>query len=314
MHSYYSTQHIPEAERLKFWNELVRKTYVNLEVMQRGDGPFFGSIEVEPLGCTELSVVDSCQQLARRKFVNRSSAEDDLYMLIMQARSCGVLRQDNREVNLIPGHWTLIDSTRPYEIFGSGHFRHLVMSIPKSCLGSWHRNAKSVTAIDLFAGLPLGVVIAEHLHLLFKSLDRVGAEERLVIGDSVLNLVSGALMNILSDQEELSLSDTNRIDLIKSYIHRQLRNPELSVSSIAQALGLSKRYVHKLFEGQGVSVSEYVRNLRLERCRAELGKSARGQQGITEIAFKWGFNSSSHFSTLFKKQFGYTPREARKSR
>lgn len=313
MHQYYSTQSVPESERLDYWNELVRQTYVNLEVKPRGEGPFFGSIEVEPLGCTELSVVDSCQQLARRKFLNRSSQENDLYMLIMQERSCGVLRQDSREVKLVPGHWTLIDSTRPYEIFGSGHFRHLVMSIPKSHLARWQNSAKNITAVDLLSNLPLGLVVAEHLNLLFKNLNRVSAEERLVVGESVLNLILGALMNALTDRNIDQLSEHNRVELIKSYIHRHLRDPDLSVYSIAQALNISRRYVHKLFEGEGAGISEYVRNLRLDNCRREIVADTTGRRAISEIAFSWGFNSQSHFSTLFKKRFGRAPRDIREN-
>jgi len=312
MHSYYSTQTVPEADRLQFWNELVRKTYVNLEVKPRSREPFFGSIEVEPLGYTELSIVDSCQQLVRRKFLNTSSNENDLYMLILQARSCGVLKQDHREVRLTPGHWALIDSTRPYEIFGSGHFRHLVMSIPKSYLSKWQRNAKNITAIDLLSTLPLGIVVSEHLKLLFKNLNEVYAEERLLIGESVLNLVSGALMNALTNNnDQVYLSEGNRVEVIKSYIHRHIWDPELSVNSIALALNVSKRYIHKLFEGQGIGVSEYVRNIRLENCHRELQNAAADHRSITDIALKWGFNSLSHFSTLFKKRFGRGPRDVR---
>lgn len=311
MHSYFSTQTVPEADRLQFWNDLVRKTYVNLEIKPKSREPFFGSIEVEPLGYTELSIVDSCQQLVRRKFLNTSADENDLYMLILQARSCGVLKQDHREVRLTPGHWALIDSTRPYEIFGSGHFRHLVMSIPKSYLSKWRHNAKNITAMDLLSNLPLGIVVSEHLNLLFKSLGKVHAEERLLIGESVLNLISGALMYALTNKDEAHLSEGNKVEVIKSYIHRHLRDPELSVNSIALALKVSKRYIHKLFEAQDMRVSEYVRNIRLENCHRELESAAADHRSITEIALKWGFNSPSHFSTLFKKRFGRGPREVR---
>ncbi|WP_169566461.1 helix-turn-helix domain-containing protein [Sneathiella limimaris] len=35
-------------------------------------------------------------------------------------------------------------------------------------------------------------------------------------------------------------------------------------------------------------------------------------RSITSTAFNFGFNSSAHFSTLFKRKFGMSPREVLK--
>ena len=34
-------------------------------------------------------------------------------------------------------------------------------------------------------------------------------------------------------------------------------------------------------------------------------------EGITEIAFRWGFNDSAHFSKAFRAEFGQSPRAYR---
>src|ERR1700761_4411773 len=49
------------------------------------------------------------------------------------------------------------------------------------------------------------------------------------------------------------------------------------------------------------------------RCQAELD-GADTETSITEIAYRWGFNDSAHFSRLFKASFGMSPTQYRSSR
>jgi len=101
---------------------------------------------------------------------------------------------------------------------------------------------------------------------------------------------------------------------VKTFIESRLDDPELSVDTIAQACGISVRSVHRAFEAEpGGSVSNYVWIRRLSRCAAELRNRGQAQRPITEVCFTWGFNSTSHFSRLFKERFGVTPREYRQA-
>jgi AraC-like DNA-binding protein len=43
----------------------------------------------------------------------------------------------------------------------------------------------------------------------------------------------------------------------------------------------------------------------LQNCRQEL--EAHAGKTITDVAFSWGFSSSSHFSRVFRKYFGFVP-------
>ena len=101
---------------------------------------------------------------------------------------------------------------------------------------------------------------------------------------------------------------------IKTFIESRLDDPELSVDAIAQACGMSVRSVHRAFEAEpGGSVSNYVWMRRLSRCAAELRNPGQAPRPIIEVCFTWGFNSTSHFSRLFKERFGVTPREYRQA-
>jgi len=98
---------------------------------------------------------------------------------------------------------------------------------------------------------------------------------------------------------------------VKSYIRLHLRDPDLTIDRIAGALSCSKRYLHMCFADEGFSITEFIWTERLDHCRRELEEATPIGRTITDVAFSWGFNSSSHFSRLFKKRFGAPPSRTR---
>jgi AraC-like DNA-binding protein len=90
-----------------------------------------------------------------------------------------------------------------------------------------------------------------------------------------------------------------------------LRDPDLSIDQISITLGCTKRYLHMLFSDRGMTVSDYIWRARLLNCRQELEK--QGGKTITDVAFSWGFSSSSHFSRVFRNYFGIAPSSIHKA-
>jgi AraC family transcriptional regulator, positive regulator of tynA and feaB len=98
---------------------------------------------------------------------------------------------------------------------------------------------------------------------------------------------------------------------IHRYILANLDGVDLSPRAIAAANGVSVRQLHRVFSATGITVSQWVRKLRLARCAADLRGAANAAAGITDIAFRWGFNDSAHFSKAFRAEFGQSPRAYR---
>jgi AraC-like DNA-binding protein len=98
-----------------------------------------------------------------------------------------------------------------------------------------------------------------------------------------------------------------RLRSVKSYIDAHLSEPDLSLSDIARSNRISLRYLHQLFRQTDMSASEWLRLRRLQRSYDLLSSSRYATQSITEIAYSMGFNSSSHFSNLFRAHFGVRP-------
>ena len=92
------------------------------------------------------------------------------------------------------------------------------------------------------------------------------------------------------------------------YIDENLRN-DLTLSAIADAVVLSPgHFAHAFREATGVAPHRYVVERRVERAKDLLRQS---DMPITEIADRVGCSSHSHFSVLFHRITGLTPREFR---
>ena len=94
---------------------------------------------------------------------------------------------------------------------------------------------------------------------------------------------------------------------VRRHVAENLGDPDLSPSSIADATGISLRQLNRLFQAEPLSLMEHIQSKRLEGARLDLLR--RGQLGdsVSDISYRWGFKSLSHFSRKFRGRFGVSP-------
>ncbi len=84
-----------------------------------------------------------------------------------------------------------------------------------------------------------------------------------------------------------------------------------SLDMVAKRAGFSPIYFHRLFKDSvGVSPNTYLLRRRLTEAQERL---TTGDQSLSEIAFACGFGSQSYFQYVFRREFGMTPANYRKS-
>ena len=103
-----------------------------------------------------------------------------------------------------------------------------------------------------------------------------------------------------------------RLRSVKAWLEEHLGDPGLTLEAIAKGNGVSLRYLHALFRLEGTSVSNWIWNRRLERSYDMLLRGNGNGHSLTEVAYRVGFNSSSHFSTMFRRKFGVRPSDVRR--
>jgi AraC-like DNA-binding protein len=97
----------------------------------------------------------------------------------------------------------------------------------------------------------------------------------------------------------------------QDYIERHLGEGDLTPDRIAAVHNVSTRTLHRMFESQGSTLGRWIRERRLERCRAELLAADAESDAVSVIAARWGLTDAAHFSRIFKASYGVSPRTYR---
>lgn len=96
-----------------------------------------------------------------------------------------------------------------------------------------------------------------------------------------------------------------RIEEALRYLSEHMR-ADLSIQDIAQTVNLSPSRLSHLFKEQtGRSMIDTLNRMRLEQAALLLQHTERT---ASQVAFDVGFNNYNHFASLFKKNYGMSPR------
>lgn len=101
-----------------------------------------------------------------------------------------------------------------------------------------------------------------------------------------------------------SKGDKDKIHYAREVLLQDCKNPP-TLSQLARKTGLNEFKLKKGFkEVFGNTVYGYLLEHKLENARIMLLEE---ENTISEIAYKTGYSSTSHFSTAFRKKFGFAP-------
>ncbi len=119
------------------------------------------------------------------------------------------------------------------------------------------------------------------------------------------NILRGGFTTSLNEESEPEF-----LRQVREIIFRQLANPSLSVSQLADALYISRSKLYVEWKKvNDVSINGYIKKTRLNEAKALLK-----EKGFTvhEAARAVGYSDANYFSTSFKKEFGINPSDLTK--
>lgn len=193
------------------------------------------------------------------------------------------------------------------------HFAMLYLRIPQALLHPRLLNLKVLSIGTLTCRAAVNRIFVKLLQSIVSELEELTAEHIRPIEVAISEFV----VSSLAESSALGCFDVagaSNFHRICQAIEQQLGNGELTLEDVSHQQHVSARYIQKLFQQANLSFSQYVRQRRLEHCRADLTSAAHRKLSISEICFRWGFNDAAHFSRSFRADYGTSPRDYRRQR
>ncbi|MEO7337777.1 MAG: helix-turn-helix domain-containing protein [Caldimonas sp.] len=316
MQQVVSTDRVEPGQRLAFWTDMVCSTYVQLECeAAAGASTIEGNIGADQLSTLQLSRVTATPQVVRRTPAKISHATEDYFLVSIQTRGEGVVMQDGRVARLARGDFALYDSTRPYELRFESPFQQFVLRLPGPTLRTVLRDTESLTASTVSGQRGAGHLMIGMIETLAADIGTLAPESAAAVAESVTQILIAGLSALpAARKREVSHLTGFHREQIKACARSRLRDPALTVASIAAQLRCSASTLHRAWVGEAGTIAGWIWAQRLDAARRDLCDPNLEARGISEIAYAWGFNDAAHFSRAFRARFACSPRELRGAR
>ena len=99
------------------------------------------------------------------------------------------------------------------------------------------------------------------------------------------------------------------IDRARAVVRQNMASPDFGPERLARLLAMSRSKLYRLFESSG-GVAHFINRERLREAHYRLS-SHHSARSIHAIGNEVGFSDHSTFSRAFRREFGYSPTEAR---
>lgn len=313
----FRSQDLPAGERLGWFRELVARDMAPHDIVTERASDFPASATLLPLGDrigVSSVAFPSMQSIRTRRLIRRSDPE--LWMLALVVRGAMQREQGRNQVTPFPGDLVLYDTSQPFwaSIATDDMAQSIVLHLPRRAVPVPEQALRRLVATVLPSRAGTGALLGQLLRGLVEQATQIGAGEATRLTSVVADLTTAFLANVSGTQGPQT-SDARKAALlhrIKFFIRSRLAEPGLTPAAIAAAHHISPRTLHYLFQDDGGTVGEFIREARLERCRADLTDPRLASRSIAAIAADAGFSDAATFSRAFKARYGIPPGEFRR--
>ncbi|MCW5773338.1 MAG: helix-turn-helix domain-containing protein [Rhodospirillaceae bacterium] len=294
------------------WHDVTCHDY-SVTACRAVTGPRFrGTISHKAFGALAISAISTDTASEDEIRVARNPAEirrdpRDHFMVWLMLGGRMSLAQEGRAACMHAGDMFVYDQSRPFVLEFGRRVRALTLTIPRPLLTARLPQARNLAGRRIDGGSSLGAfagTILRQLYRVEEAPDEVAAR----LGDSALDMLATTLA------AELGLpaaGERDGLGAVKRYILDHLHDPALDLARIVESQHIAARTLYRLFAREGTTPMRWLWQQRLAASYKALAEGRDAK--VTDVALRYGFNDSSHFSRAFKSAFGHSPREVKRA-
>lgn len=284
-----------------FWDFAIRKEDV---------AAFRGQSQVRHLGTAILCRASASGLRFEREpaLVARMGVDHILAHVRLTGRSRIAI--GGRERDCAPGDICLLDLSRPLSAC-STDYQAVTVVLPRALFGAHQAALDDLHGAVIRGATPFGRMVNDHLRALSAHATGFSEREAAAAAQATAALLGAAAFG-LPEEDRLAQAPvgTPLLLAIRRFIEAELASADLSAETLGRHFGLSRSALYRLFVPLG-GVSGYIRQRRLARAYRDLAVGDGRFARISEVAYRWRFESPAHFAQAFKVAFGCAPRDLR---
>ncbi len=273
---------------------------------------FIGEVYGEDLGGLELAEVRTNAAAITRLSRGCDFVDDRFCFLIVQRRGECDVSQGTSGFGMRPGDIALVDSSFDCTINPKGLIEHTVFHLPRERLQTFNIKKKFGKVLsDSPSGRLLKLMVEQ---VCFRDRDDIKIKaEGLAVQDAIISLLEPSFnFSAVRSVVNYSAYGESLRGKVERLILSRLREPALCPEKLAEELGVSVRQLHRVFEQGDETICRFILRARIDKSCEDLSNPLLICKTVTEIAYKWGFLDSAHFSRVFKRYVGCAPRDYRR--
>lgn len=234
---------------------------------------------------------------------------DDYVVLIARDGVMVAATGESRRI-VHAGDLLVLDAAQPFGVAlgDNDPVEAVVIGVPRARLDGGRRDRPGGLPVTFAAASGPGRVLGPYFQAIVAPDWRSALTRRFF--DTGLELLACALEHHLSAAHPTPRA--MMLDRIRREARLRLRDCDLAPADVAAACAVSTRQLHRLFATEGTTFGAWVRDQRLSGSRRDLADPVLHDLAVSDIAARWGYRTTAHFSRSFRERYGVAPSVVRR--
>lgn len=294
---------LPPAMRLAAFAQVVS----GYTVTQRAEGDFEVDARAWLLGDLLVTTTRLAAVQIERTPAHILADGRDTYSFILLRRGSWTANIEAGHVQVASGQVCVMDFAHSWLVEGTNQ-DNIMLVVPRELIDDIAPDAPPLHG-RLIEGAS-GRMLAEHMFSLARHLPDLMVKDVPVVQQATVGVLAATLRALPQDDPAPCRNLQRDIGgQVLGYVERHLTDPALSVTTICRDVAVSRASLYRAFKATN-GIAAYIQRRRLEAAHALISDEG-GKLSMAEIADMYCFSSQAHFSTAFRRMFGYTPIAAR---
>lgn len=316
MHVLYDTRLIHPLDRYEYYRAGVNTEIARVEVHGHTPGHLFTTMSVARIGDFEITThswSSDSEIVAWRTERSIRACDPECYRIFLLVNGEIRAEQAGNQVDFRSRDIALYDTSHPWRAIhptGPGQTQLAMLTFPRTLIPIIDSKVRPLIGTVMPRNMRGRSLIAQFLTGLADTADLTEDPD---LTHALHECAVGLIRQRLGRPDGITPRTRQLLHMahIRNIICRNLDNPGLDPSWIADAANISQRYLHQLFQGTELTPMQLVKRLRLQECNRSLRDPALGARRIKEIIAAHGYGRLDQFSRDFRQMFGVSAREVR---